>query len=246
MTNLILHDIEAPAIRRDNSLAQPLRQYGPSDRVDVILTNPPFGGTEQPGIERNFPSEYQTRETADLFVALVLKRLKPGGRCAIVLPDGFLFGEGVKTRLKERLINDCDLHTIVRLPKGVFAPYTNINTNLLFFTKGGATDAVWYYEHPLPEGYKNYTKTKPIRFDEFEPEMDWWESREENEHAWKVSADTIRDRDYNLDISNPHEADDGPGDPDKLLAQYQRLQEDVAATRQSLKDELETALAKYA
>jgi type I restriction enzyme M protein len=246
MTNLILHDIEAPAIRRDNSLAQPLRQYGPSDRVDVILTNPPFGGTEQPGIERNFPSEYQTRETADLFVALVLKRLKPGGRCAIVLPDGFLFGEGVKTRLKERLINDCDLHTIVRLPKGVFAPYTNINTNLLFFTKGGATDAMWYYEHPLPEGYKNYTKTKPIRFDEFEPEMDWWAGREENEHAWKVSADTIRERDYDLDISNPHEADDGPGDPDKLLSQYQRLREDVAATRQSLKDELETALAKYA
>jgi len=209
----------------------------------VILTNPPFGGTEQPGIERNFPNEYRTRETADLFIALVLKRLKPGGRCAIVLPDGFLFGEGVKTRLKERLINDCDLHTIVRLPKGVFAPYTNINTNLLFFTKGGATDTVWYYEHPLPEGYKKYTKTKPIRFEEFESEMDWWANREEIEHAWKVSADTIREQDYNLDINNPHEADDGPGDPDKLLTQYHRLQEDVAATRQSLKEELKKIIA---
>ena len=246
ITNLILHDIEAPRIRRDNSLAQPLRQYGPADRVDVVLTNPPFGGTEEPGIEHNFPADFQTRETADLFVALVLKRLKTGGHCAIVMPDGFLFGEGVKTRLKERLLGDCDLHTIVRLPKGVFAPYTNINTNLLFFTKGRATEEVWYYEHPLPEGYKNYTKTKPIRFEEFAPEMDWWDEREENEHAWKVSADNIRERGYNLDISNPHDADDGPGDPDELLARYQQLQEEVAATRQSLKDELETALAAHA
>ncbi|WP_263810299.1 MULTISPECIES: type I restriction-modification system subunit M [Salinibacter] len=247
MANLILHDIEAPKLKRDNSLAQPLRQYGPSDKVDVILTNPPFGGKEPDGIERNFPQEYRTRETADLFLALAFKRLKPGGRCAIVLPDGFLFGEGVKTRLKETLLEEHDLHTIVRMPKGVFAPYTNINTNLLFFEKGPSTDEVWYFEHPLPEGYKQYTKTKPLQFDEFELEQEWWDDRENekfDEYAWKVPVEEIEDRDYNLDIDNPHEDDEEITDPDELLARYEALQEEINATRQSLKDELESALQK--
>lgn len=206
-TNLVLHDIEVPDIRHDNSLARPLASYGPADRVDVVLTNPPFGGVEEDGIENNVPAEFRTRETADLFMALILRRLKDGGRAAVVLPDGFLFGEGVKTRLKERLMAECDLHTIVRLPNGVFAPYTSINTNLLFFEKGRPTKAVWFVEHPLPDGYKNYTKTKPVRFEEFGYLADWWEERKETEWAWKVPVSEIEARGFNLDVSNPLSAE---------------------------------------
>ena len=170
-TNMILHGINIPVkIQRDNSLARPLRDYSEKDRVDVVVTNPPFGGMEEDGIEKNFPSSFQTRETADLFLVLITHILKQGGRCAMVLPDGFLFGEGAKTRIKEKLLAECNLHTIVRLPKGVFNPYTGINTNLLFFTKGEPTKEVWFYEHPYPEGYKSYSKTKPIRIAEFAPE----------------------------------------------------------------------------
>ncbi len=244
VTNLILHDIEVPNVRRDNSLARPLRSYGPADRVDVILTNPPFGGTEEPGIEMNFPAAYRTRETADLFLVLLMKLLKRGGRAALVLPDGVLFGEGVKTRIKEKLLLECNLHTIVRLPNGVFAPYTGINTNLLFFTKGEPTKEVWYFEHPLPEGYKNYTKTKPIRIEEFDLEKAWWDDREENEYAWRVPVEEIQARGYNLDIKNPHSEDAGHGDPDELLDAYERLLNDIASTRATLKAELMDALER--
>ena len=159
-TNMIVHGIDVPAgIRHDNTLARPLRDIGMRDRVDVVLTNPPFGGMEEDGIEQNFPREFRTRETADLFLLLIVELLKPGGRAAVVLPDGTLFGEGVKTRLKERLLTECELHTIVRMPNGVFAPYTSIKTNVLFFEKGRPTTEVWYYEHPYPEGYKSYSKT---------------------------------------------------------------------------------------
>lgn len=161
VTNMLLHGIDVPEmIRHDNTLARPLRDYTPKDSVDVIVTNPPFGGMEEDGIETNFPKLFQTRETADLFLVLIMQLLKPGGRAAIVLPDGTLFGEGVKTRIKEKLLEDCNLHTIVRLPNGVFSPYTGIKTNLLFFTKGQSTKAVWYYEHPYPPGYKSYSKTR--------------------------------------------------------------------------------------
>lgn len=191
-TNLVLHDVRAPAVRHDNTLAKPYASYGPADRVDVVLTNPPFGGTEEDGIENNFPQKFRTRETADLFMALILRLLKKGGRAAVVLPDGFLFGEGVKTRLKEALLAEADLHTVVRLPKGVFAPYTDITTNLLFFEKGTPTEAIWFVEHPLPEGYKNYTKTKPIRSSEFAYLRDWWGNREATDFAWRVPiAETI-------------------------------------------------------
>jgi len=149
VTNMLFHGIEVPSnIRRDNTLSRPLRDYGPADRVSVIGSNPPFGGMEEDGIEKNFPAAFQTRETADLFLVLFLTLLKPGGRAGIVLPDGSLFGEGVKTRIKEKLLAEADLHTIVRLPKGVFNPYTGIKTNLLFFTKGEPTKEVWFYEHP--------------------------------------------------------------------------------------------------
>jgi hypothetical protein len=186
----------------------------------IIVTNPPFGGMEEDGIEANFPSEFRTRETADLFLVLLMKVLKPGGRAGIVLPDGTLFGEGVKTRIKEALLNDCNLHTIVRLPNGVFNPYTGIRTNLLFFTKGQPTTEIWYYEHPYPHGAKSYNKGKPIRIEEFEPERDWWDNRVENEQAWRVSIDQIKAGNYNLDLKNPHTSDAIPGDLDHLLPEF--------------------------
>jgi type I restriction enzyme M protein len=244
MTNLILHDIEVPLIEHDNSLTRrPLRDYGTADQVDVILTNPPFGGMEEPGVEQNFPSKFQTKETADLFLALIIRLLKDnGGKGGIVLPDGSLFGEGVKTRLKEHLMETCNLHTIVRLPHGVFNPYTGIRTNLLFFTKGEPTKEVWFFEHPLPSDRKNYSKTRPIDIKEFDLEKTWWEDREENEYAWKVTIDEIRERNYNLDIDNPYSDAQKIGDPRELLAAYSKQLAQLNKMRQVLKQELEEAL----
>ena len=243
VTNMLLHGIDDPSfVLHDNTLARPYVSYTQADRVDVVLTNPPFGGREEAGIESNFPKHFQTRETADLFLALIVRLLKSGGRAAVVLPDGTLFGEGVKTRLKEHLLSECNLHTIVRLPNGVFAPYTGIRTNLLFFTKGQPTTEVWYYEHPYPPGAKSYNKTKPIRIEEFEGERNWWDKREENEQAWRVSIDQIKAGNYNLDLKNPHRPDTGPGDADHLLPAYEKLLEEIAATRAALKKELHDAL----
>jgi len=247
VTNMLLHDIRVPSqIRHDNTLARPLRDYSARDRVDVILTNPPFGGMEEDGVEDNFPATYRTRETADLFLVLITHLLKDGGRGALVLPDGTLFGEGVKTRIKEKLLAECNLHTIVRLPNGVFSPYTGIKTNLLFFQKGGPTAEVWYYEHPYPTGSKSYSKTKPIRIEEFEPEKAWWHNREENDYAWRVPVAQIRANNYNLDIKNPRKVDPAHRNPDVLLAEYRALLADLAATRDALKQELVAALERDA
>lgn len=203
-TNLILHGIEVPVIQHDNLLNRSWTEWSNKHRVDVIVTNPPFGGMEEDGVENNFPAQYRTRETANLFMSLVIHLLKDGGRCGLVLPDGFLFGEGVATRIKENLLEKCNLHTIVRLPHGVFAPYTGIKTNLLFFTKGKPTKEVWYFEHPYPDCVKNYNKTKPINIKEFDLEKAWWNNREENQYAWKVSAEELKKRNYNFDIRNPN------------------------------------------
>lgn len=249
-TNMILHGIDSPInIRHDNTLSRPLRDYSNKDRVQVVVTNPPFGGMEEDGIENNFPATFRTRETADLFLTLIIHLLKPNGRAALVLPDGFLFGEGIKTRIKEKLLEECNLHTIVRLPNGVFSPYTGIKTNLLFFTKGKPTRDVWYYEHPYPEGAKSYNKTKPMRFEEFQPEMDWWgdeadgfSARVENEQAWKVSLADIQARNNNLDIKNPHVGDQTNHDPDELLRKYDAQQQIIAGLREKLKAILNDAL----
>jgi len=203
-TNLILHGIEVPTIDHDNLLNKTWANWSERDRVDTIVTNPPFGGMEEDGVENNFPLQYRTRDTANLFMALIIHLLKDGGRCGLVLPDGFLFGDGVSTRIKKNLLEKCNLHTIVRLPNGVFAPYTGIKTNLMFFTKGNPTKEVWYFEHPYPDGVKMYNKTKPINSKEFELEKNWWKKRVENQYAWKVSLDEIKKRNYNLDIKNPH------------------------------------------
>ena len=245
VTNMMIHGIEVPSnIRHDNTLARPLRDYGKADQVDIIATNPPFGGMEEDGIESNFPAEFRTRETADLFLVLVMELLKDGGRAAIVLPDGTLFGEGIKTRIKKKLLDECNLHTIVRLPNGVFAPYTGIKTNILFFTKGEPTKEVWYYEHPYPDGYKNYSKTKPMRIEEFEPERAWWTDRAENERAWSVSVDDIASSGYNLDIKNPNTVNEGHEDPDVLLARYAEAVGQVRAAQETLKANLAESLGE--
>ncbi|MEA5504547.1 class I SAM-dependent DNA methyltransferase [Halotia wernerae UHCC 0503] len=242
VTNLILHGIDVPEAEHDNTLVRSLRDYSPQEEVDVIITNPPFGGMEEDGIEDNFPTNFRTRETADLFLILIAHLLKEGGRGAIVLPDGTLFGEGVKTRIKEKLLQDCNLHTIVRLPNGVFNPYTGIKTNLLFFTKGEPTETIWYYEHPYPAGYKSYSKTKPIRFEEFVLEQEWWVNRHENEFAWKVSVEDIKANNYNLDIKNPHQNKAEYVNLDAILKEYQILTAELSEVRNTLKFELKSSL----
>jgi type I restriction enzyme M protein len=249
-TNMILHGIDTPTnIKHDNTLSRPYQDYTDKDRVNVIVTNPPFGGMEEDGIENNFPAPFRTRETADLFVALIIRLLKSRGRAAVVLPDGFFFGEGMKTRLKEKLLEECNLHTIVRLPNGVFNPYTGIKTNLLFFTKGKPTKRIWYYEHPYPEGVKSYNKTKPIRFEEFQTEIDWWgkevdgfAARVETEQAWQISIDDIKSRNYNLDIKNPHIDEQTSHDPNELLKKYAKQQKEISKLRDQLKNILADAL----
>jgi type I restriction enzyme M protein len=244
MTNLLLHGIDVPStVRHDNTLNRPLADWGLADRVDVVLTNPPFGGIEETGIESNFPAQFRTRETADLFLVLIMHLLKPGGRSAVVLPDGTLFGEGVKTAIKERLLEECNLHTIVRLPKGVFKPYTDIKTNLLFFEKGTSTEKIWFYEHQYPVGYKSYSKTKPIRISEFDAEKKWWGKREESENAWSVSIDELRASSYNLDAKNPNTVSLAHRDPDELLAEYLAATDQVEALRSQIRSLLTESLA---
>jgi type I restriction enzyme M protein len=250
VTNMLLHGIEEPGfVRHENTLARAYVSYTQDERVDVILTNPPFGGREEDGIETNFPAQFRTRETADLFLALIIRLLKPGGRAAVVLPDGTLFGEGVKTRLKEHLLEECDLHTIVRLPNSVFKPYASIGTNLLFFTKGTPTRETWFYEHRVPEGQKSYSMTRPIRLEHLKPCMDWWggpnrEGREETDVAWKVSIDEIRERGFNLDIKNPNIVEDDHGDPETLLADLMAAEAEASDLRDRLKGMLAEALAR--
>jgi type I restriction enzyme M protein len=242
-TNMMVHGIEVPSnIVNDNTLAKPLRDYGKKDQVDVIVTNPPFGGVEEDGIENNFPAEFRTKETADLFLVLVMELLKDGGRAAIVLPDGTLFGEGVKTKIKKKMLEECNLHTIVRLPKSVFAPYTTISTNILFVTKGEPTKDIWYFEHKLPDGIKAYNKTKPMRLEEFDSEKQWWNTRVESNQAWKVSVSEVIENNYNLDIKNPNKQIESHDDPLELLELYKIKAAEVEQIQKELKSILSKAL----
>ena len=202
-TNLILHDMEVPNIRFGDALDQPLSNFTEKHRVNAILANPPFGGIVANNNENNFPQNFRTKESADLFLILMIHLLKQGGRAGIVLPDGSLTGDGVKQRVRQKLLEDCNLHTIIRLPNSVFQPYATVATNLLFFTKGTPTKEIWYYEHKLPDGQKAYNKTKPIQAKEFDPIKTWWTDRKESDIAWKVPMQTIIDRNYDLDIKNP-------------------------------------------
>ena len=241
--NLLLHGLDAPQIDHGNALRFRLTEIGEKDRVEVILTNPPFGGEEEKGIQSNFPDDKRTAETALLFLQLIMRKLRrqarpgfPPARAAVVVPNGTLFGDGVCARIKEELLKEFNLHTIVRLSKGVFAPYTTIPTNLLFFDRSGPTREVWYYEQPLPEGQKNYTKTQPLQFEEFAACLAWWPNREENERAWKVPAEELLASGGTLDRKNPHGREDITHLPPEELAasilqKEQRIAEIVATIR---------------
>lgn len=238
LTNLILHEIEVPQIDYIDSLKKEYNSITKRDQVDVILANPPFGASIAEGVETNFPVNYRCKESADLFVILMTALLKNGGRAAIVLPDGSITGDGVKQRIREKLLTDCNVHTIVRLPQSTFHPAT-VATNLLFFEKGTPTKEIWYYEHRLPEGQKSYSKTKPIRFDEFKPIMKWWKKRKENEVSWKVKIADIKNNGWDLDIKNPNKPDEenqlsSVELMDKIIEKFNRGKELVDHIRSSI------------
>jgi type I restriction enzyme M protein len=220
LTNLILHEIDVPDYHYIDSLKKEYNSIGKKDQVDVILANPPFGASIADGVETNFPATYRCKESADLFVILMLQLLKPSGRCAIVLPDGSITGDGIKARIREKLLTDCNLHTIIRLPQSTFFPAL-VYTNLLFFEKGSPTNEIWYYEHKLPIGQKSYSKTKPIQFNEFEPIINWWHNREENAFSWKVNIEQLTN--FDLDVKNPNEVISKLESSDKIYETYSKI-----------------------
>jgi type I restriction enzyme M protein len=249
--NLLLHGLENPRISSGNSLAVRVAEIGDRDRVDVILTNPPFGGEEEPGIQGNFPADKRTSETALLFLQLIMRKLKRGakpGRAAVVVPNGALFGDGVAARIKEELLTQFNLHTIVRLPNGVFAPYTTIPTNVLFFDRTGPTREIWFYEQPIPDGRRQYTKTQPILYEAFSDCLSWWQSRQETDRAWKITAsevlsysdDAKRIPLVNLDVKNPNGKSRVTHlPPDQIMASIIARQKKI----QSIVAELDSLLA---
>lgn len=253
--NLLLHGLETPRIDPLNSLRHKLANLTDADRVDVILSNPPFGGEEEAGIAGNFPADRKTAETAHMFLMLIMRRLRRSlgkdgrrGRAAVVVPHGTLFGDGVCARIKEDLLKDFNLHTIVRLADGVFAPYTDIPTNILFFERGGPTEEIWYYQMPPPEGRKKYSKTQPMRFEEFAPTLEWMQAKKrvENEHAWRVPVSDILKYDANgqllscnLDRKNPHAKDEIEHlPPEQILARIRGREAEI----QTALEEIETIL----
>lgn len=243
ITNLLLHDIDNPTIVHGNSLEKNVREYEAKDKFDVILMNPPYGGSEKDSIKMNFPMNLRSSETADLFISVMMYRLKRDGRAGVILPDGFLFGEdNAKVAIKEKLLKDFNLHTIIRLPHSVFAPYTSIHTNMLFFDNTKPTEDVWFYRMDMPEGYKNFSKTRPIKLDHFQPVMEWWDNREEiinerDEKSRKFTVQEIIDRNYNLDLCKFPQEEDEILEPHELIEHY-------IADRTRLNKEIDEVLAE--
>jgi len=242
-TNMLLHDIDRPQIIHGNSLEKNVRDYTEADRFDVILMNPPYGGTEKEGVKQNFPADLRSSETADLFMSVIMYRLKKNGRCAIILPDGFLFGtDNAKMAIKEKLMSEFNLHTVIRMPHSVFAPYTSITTNILFFDKTTPTKETWFYRLDMPEGYKHFSKTKPMLLSHFALAEEWWNNRIEiNEggfdKAKKYTIEELKERNYNLDLCGyPHEEEEILP-PDELIKQYRQK-------RAALNNEIDSILAK--
>jgi type I restriction enzyme M protein len=247
--NLLLHGMHAPKIDGGNALRFRLNEIGEAQRVNVILSNPPFGGEEETGILNNFPEDRRTSETALLFLQLIMRRLKRAGkgRAAVVVPNGTLFGDGISARIKADLLEKFNLHTVVRLREGVFAPYTDIPANLIFFDTSGPTRDIWYYELPRPEGRKKYSKTAPMTYEEFQGCLDWWQDRQESAFAWKVDGPGLMQKDEegrviacNLDVKNPHakEAEDHRKPREIVDAIIKREQEIL-----SIMDELRSEFA---
>jgi type I restriction enzyme M protein len=245
---MLLHNIENPNfIRRSNTLARPYTSYTDADRVEIIVTNPPFGGEEETGIESNYPPHLKTRETADLFLAIIIRLLKNQGRAAIILPDTTLFADHtVKKRLKEELLTQCNLHTIVRLPPSTFQPYASVGTSMLFFTKGEPTKSIWYYEQQVPSTQKAYSKTRPMKSEHLDDLRDWWHpedqsKREENENAWQVGVEEIIAHDFNLDIKNPNRPDEIYADPSDAIDALSKSNSQI----EEIKEELVASLRRF-
>lgn len=228
ITNMLLHGIDTPTVYHDNSLTdKKVIDYTEKDAFDVILMNPPYGGHEKDGVKSFFPSDLASSETADLFMSVIMYRLKRTGRAAVILPDGFLFGtDNAKVAIKTKLLRDFNLHTVIRMPHSVFAPYTSITTNILFFDREKPTDEVWFYRLDMPEGYKNFSKTKPMKIEHFAPAIEWWKNREEItvdgfDKAKKYTVDEIVARNYDIDLCGyPHEEEEILP-PKELIQQYQ-------------------------
>lgn len=241
VTNLFLHEIDDPKIVHGNTLEKNVREYTDDEKFDIIMMNPPFGGSELETIKNNFPAELRSSETADLFMAVIMYRLKENSRVGVILPDGFLFGEGVKTRLKQKLVDEFNLHTIIRLPHSVFAPYTGIHTNILFFDKTKKTEKTWFYRLDMPDGYKNFSKTKPIKSEHFDPVREWWDNREEilEGDSYKSKAFTpqeLADLNYNLDQCGFPKEEEEILEPFELIQNYQK-------EREELNQKIDTVLA---
>ena len=243
ITNMLLHDVDEPKIYHANSLEKNVRDYKENDKFDVILMNPPYGGSEKDAVKNNFPAELRSSETADLFMDVIMFRLKKNGRCAVIIPDGFLFGEdNAKVAIKTKLMNEFNLHTIVRMPHSVFAPYTSITTNILFFDNTHPTEETWVYRMDMPDGYKNFSKTKPILLDHFKPVVEWWNNREEITidefpKAKKYSKKEIEELHYNLDLCGYPHIEDEILEPKELIQQFREK-------RESYNAEMERTLAK--
>ena len=227
ITNMLLHDIDIPRVYHDNSLLRDVLDYTEDDKFDVILMNPPYGGNEKAEVKNHFPDDLASSETADLFMSVIMYRLKRNGRAAVILPDGFLFGtDNAKVAIKTKLLREFNLHTIIRMPHSVFAPYTSITTNILFFDNTKPTEDVWFYRLDMPDGYKNFSKTKPMKLEHFDPAIEWWNNREEItidgfDKAKKYTAKEIAERNYNIDLCGyPHEEEEILP-PDELIRQYQ-------------------------
>ena len=227
ITNMLLHDIDVPRIYHDNSLTKDVLNYTEDDQFGVILMNPPYGGHEKTEVKNHFPSDLASSETADLFMSVIMYRLKENGRAAVILPDGFLFGtDNAKVAIKKKLLSEFNLHTVIRMPHSVFAPYTSITTNILFFDRTKPTEETWFYRLDIPEGYKNFSKTKPMELKHFDPAMKWWNNREEInvdgfDKAKKFTAEEIAARNYNIDLCGyPHEEEEILP-PRELIQQYQ-------------------------
>lgn len=247
MTNLILHDIETPQIRHINSLNRPVTDYSAKDRVDVIVANPPFGGAEDDAVKQNFPAEFRTSETADLFLVLMMYLLKDKGRCGVVLPDGFMFGDGVKAAIKKRMLDEFGLHTIIRLPQ-VFKPYASVNTNLLFFQKGIPSRGVWFYRLDYPEGVKSFTKTRPMLDKHFDPVREWWADKqpivvEGKDKARFFTVDELVALNYDFDkcCPFPHEEEEIL-EPAELIARYQSERTELNANIDRILTEISAML----
>ena len=243
-TNMLLHDIDNPRIIHGNSLEKNVREYKESDRFDVILMNPPYGGNEKEGVKQNFPADLRSSETADLFMSVIMYRLKQNGRCAIILPDGFLFGtDNAKMAIKEKLLSEFNLHTVIRMPHSVFAPYTSITTNILFFDRTHPTTETWFYRLDMPEGYKHFSKTKPMRLEHCNPIKEWWDNRKEiiieegNEKARCYSVEDLIGSDCNFDLCKFPKEDEEILPPAELLADYYKK-------RAALDHEIDKTLAE--